>query len=82
MGSLGGLIAKLNQVKNIGTRVAPKLDAPFKRSVDLALHNYYGSYSPSFYWRTGNFMNVENTARTLGTGNSVTLIADSAGMDS
>lgn len=80
MGSLQGLIAQLNRVKNIGTVIAPRLDAPFKSSLDKALHNYYGSYSPTFYDRTGNFMNVESSAKAIGAGNSVTLIASSDGM--
>lgn len=67
--------------KKIAERVAPRINNLFEESVANAMVDYYDSYDPESYKRTGNFMNAYKSARTSGKGNILTMSVDSGYMD-
>ena len=70
-----------NLEKNIANKVAPNINKLFIRSVERAIQNWYNDYSPRYYIRTGNFMNVVKSAKTRGNGNILRMSVDSGYMD-
>lgn len=75
----------LNQVedlqKNLAKEVAPEVNKLFKNSVARSLVDYYNSYDPKWYERTNNFMGVYKSAKTTGTGNTITMSVSDAYVD-
>ena len=77
-GGLDDLINKLEKIKNnLAEEIAPEVNELFKESVRYALIDWYNDYSPQMYNRTYNFMNVVNSAKTIGKGNMLTMSVDS-----
>lgn len=68
---------KMDALNHVGEKVAPKLNQLFLTSVNRSLADFYGSYDPTAYRRTNNFMNVANSSRTSGYGNTIIFTANS-----
>lgn len=56
---------------------APEINKLFKESVYDSLIDWYSDYTPFYYSRTNNFMNVFQSARTIVNGNLLTMQVDS-----
>lgn len=80
-GGLDDLINKLEKIKNnLAEEIAPEVNELFKESVRYSLIDWYNDYSPQVYSRTFNFMNVVDSAKTIGKGNMLTMSVDSGKM--
>lgn len=66
--------------KNLAKECAPKINNLFKESLNFAMLDWYNDYDPKKYNRTYNFMKVLNTAKTTGSGTTITMQADSSSM--
>lgn len=78
---LQDLINKLKKVDtDLAKTVAPKVNNLFKEAVNQSISNYYASYSPRMYARTGNFGNVPESATTMGVGETITMKVNSGVM--
>lgn len=81
-GKLSAMVLKdINKLeKNLAKECAPKINKLFKKSLNFAMANWYNDYDPKKYNRTYNFMKVLNTAKTTGSGTTITMQADSSSM--
>lgn len=61
--------------------IKPKIEKYFEESVQNSIIDFYNSYAPIDYLRTGNFLNVLNTARTYAYGDTIEMQVSNTSMD-
>ena len=81
-GDLTKIVLKdVRQKEHQLTRIAaPEIHQLFKESVYDSLISWYSDYTPAFYSRTNNFMNVFQSAKTIVNGNLLIMQVDSSSM--
>lgn len=78
---LAGMIKeKIEELNHVGEKVAPKLEQMFNVAIGTSLDDFYGSYSPKQYERTGNLSGIASSSMVLGEGNTLVFFADSSYM--
>lgn len=69
-----------NIEEKIASALKPKMEIWFKDSVSNAIADFYDSYTPRHYERTGNFASIANNTRTFNFGNTLEMIVPSDSM--
>lgn len=74
----------LPDVKKLNTElakaIAPEVNKLFRESVGWAIYDWYDSYDPKMYKRTNNFLGIIDTAKTVSSGDILTMSVDASSM--